>query len=197
MDLVFANVYFFIVNYELIFAFLFHKLLFLGLQNSCKLFLFLWMLWVLSVYYFWTILKKVRAVSSLLTSLHPSHLTRPHPRAVGRKVIIISNCRVSSLLKELLGVSWPRTRISDLLQTHRLARGKTDLRFTMLIIQLKSTLLSLYCKSSVGQSINIYWSKSVFLCKVLKSLIFVSIVMIVCRDSIMLTTSDFQSGRSD
>ena len=40
MDLVFANVYFFIVNYELIFAFYFTKLLFLGLQNSCKLFLF-------------------------------------------------------------------------------------------------------------------------------------------------------------
>ena len=37
---------------------------------------------------------KVQAVSSLQTSLHPSHLTRPHPHAVGCKVIIISNCRL-------------------------------------------------------------------------------------------------------
>ena len=38
--------------------------------------------------------SKVQAVSSLQTSPHPSHLMRPHPRAVGRKVIIISNCRL-------------------------------------------------------------------------------------------------------
>ena len=37
--------------------------------------------------------SKVRAVSSLRTFSTPIPLTRPHPHAVRRKVIIISNCR--------------------------------------------------------------------------------------------------------
>ena len=37
---------------------------------------------------------KVQALSSLRTSPHPSHLAQPHPHAVKRKVIIISDCRL-------------------------------------------------------------------------------------------------------
>ena len=42
---------------------------------------------------------------------HP--LTRPHPLAVWRKFIIISNCRLIPYWREFLGVSWSPTR-SDL-----------------------------------------------------------------------------------
>ena len=60
-------------------------------------------------------ITKVRAVPSLRTSPHPSHLTRPHVHSVRRKVIIISNCRLIPYWWEFLGVSWSRTRNSDLL----------------------------------------------------------------------------------
>ena len=57
--------------------------------------------------------SKVRAVSSLRTFSTPIPLTRPHPHAVRRQVIIISNCRLVPYWREFLGVSWSRTR-SDL-----------------------------------------------------------------------------------
>ena len=46
---------------------------------------------------------EVWAVSSLRTSPHPSHLTRPHSHVVRRKVIIISNCWLVPYCCELLG----------------------------------------------------------------------------------------------
>ena len=60
----------------------------------------------------------------IFTNFHNAHpLTRPHPRAVRRKVIIISNCRLVPYWREFLGVSGSRTR-SDLpfANTYRLAR---------------------------------------------------------------------------
>ena len=44
----------------------------------------------------------------------PSHLTRPHPHAVRRKVIITGNCRLFPYWRELLGVNWSWTWNSDL-----------------------------------------------------------------------------------
>ena len=38
-----------------------------------------------------------------LLHTHPSHLTRPHPHAVRRKVTIFSNCRLVPYWRELLG----------------------------------------------------------------------------------------------
>ena len=54
---------------------------------------------------------KVRAATSSRTSPYPSHLTRPHPHAVWRKVIIISDCRLVPYWREFLGVSWSWTRL--------------------------------------------------------------------------------------
>ena len=60
----------------------------------------------------------------IFTNFHNAYpLTRPHPHAVRRKVIIISNCRLVPHWREFLGVSWSWIR-SDLSckRAHRLAR---------------------------------------------------------------------------
>ena len=64
----------------------------------------------------------MRAVSSLQTSPHPSHLTRPHPHAVRCKVIIISDCRLVPYWRNLLASVGLEFGQTFLLQTHRLAR---------------------------------------------------------------------------
>ena len=54
--------------------------------------------------------SRMRAVSSI-NSLNAHSLTRPHPHAVRRKVIIISNCRLVPYWREFLGVSGSQKRV--------------------------------------------------------------------------------------